>query len=446
MSGPPLPLGRILSFSVASIGLTAMAFLNALYLFKYSTDVLLIAPGVMGLLYGVARIWDAISDPLVGRLSDRTISRLGRRRSWIFASIPAMGLAFLMLWAPPLSLTTTHLAVWIGVALLLFSTAQTMFAVPHYALGVELTNAYHERTRVFGFRQLMSGVGLLIGLVSFYGLAASEDPRSFAPRMAAAIVVVMAILVLVGIGRLRERSDYQGRGGETLVRAFWDVFRNPHARLLLMMYGIESFGAATTGLLSVYVTQYVVKAPQTFYLVVLLLHIVPSFALAPLWSRLSRSVGKRRLWFWSMAVAAVAYTAHAFLGEGTIVYWCFISVVQGATAGVALVVGPSIKGDVIDWDELHTGERKEGSYMAVWTFVQKSAGGLCAILLGFTLEGVGFEPNVEQSQITKWTILGLYGALPGVAYGIGTWLLSRFELGEQEHAQIRAELDLRSAR
>jgi GPH family glycoside/pentoside/hexuronide:cation symporter len=120
--------------------------------------------------------------------------------------------------------------------------------------------------------------------------------------------------------------------------------------------------------------------------------------------------------------------------------------VQGATAGVALVVGPSIKGDVIDWDELHTGERKEGSYMAVWTFVQKSAGGLCAILLGFTLEGVGFEPNVEQSQITKWTILGLYGALPGVAYGIGTWLLSRFELGEQEHAQIRAELDLRSAR
>ena len=255
VSEPPLPLGRLLSFRVASIGLTTMAFLNALYLFKYSTDVLLIAPGVMGLLYGVARIWDAISDPLVGRLSDRTISSLGRRRSWIFASIPAMGLSFLMLWAPPLSLSTADLAIWIGVALVMFSTAQTMFAVPHYALGVELTNAYHERTRVFGFRQLMSGVGLLVGLVSFYGLAASEDPRSFAPRMAAAVVAIMAILTVVGISRLRERSDYQGRGGETLVRAFWDVFRNPHARLLLLMYGIESFGAATTGLLSVYVTQ-----------------------------------------------------------------------------------------------------------------------------------------------------------------------------------------------
>ena len=136
------------------------------------------------------------------------------------------------------------------------------------------------------------------------------------------------------------------------------------------------FGAATTGILSVYVTQYVVKAPQAFYLVVLMFYIVPSFALAPLWNRVSRRVGKRRLWLWSMAVASVAYVAHSFLGEGTIVFWCTISVLQGTTAGVGSVVGPSIKGDVIDGDELQTGDRNEGAYLAGWTFVQKSAWGL----------------------------------------------------------------------
>ena len=146
-----------------------------------------------------------------------------------------------------------------------------------------------------------------------------------------------------------------------------------------------------------------------------------------------------------MAVAAFAYVAHSFLGEGTIVFWCTISVIQGTTAGVGSVVGPSIKGDVIDWDEYQTGERKEGSYLAVWTFVQKSAAGLCAILLGFALQGVGFEPNAEQSTATKWTLLALYGALPGASYGIGTVLLARFKLNEQEHAAIREALDARAA-
>ena len=444
MPAPALPLGRIISYGVAGVGVTAMAFINALYLFKYSTDVLLIAPGVMGVLYGASRIWDAISDPIVGRLSDRTASRHGRRRFWIFASILPTVAAFMMLWAPPNELGQLGLALWMGVALIAFSTAQTMFQVPHYALGVEMTNDHHERTRVFGVRQLMSGPGLLVGLGAFFLLADSDDPRAVGLPLAAALGLGAAALTSLGIARLRERPDYQGRGGEGFRDSFWDVFRNPHARLLLIMYGIESFGAATTGILSVYVTQYIVKAPQTFYIVILVLYIVPSFGLAPLWTRVSRRLGKRRLWLVAMSIAAVAYLGHAFLGEGTLVFWGILSIFQGTTAGVGAVVGPSIKGDVIDWDELQTGERKEGAYLAVWTFVQKSAGGLCAILLGFALQGVGFEPNAEQTDATKWTILALYGVLPSVCYVVGTVLLSRFTLNEKEHAAIRAEIDART--
>lgn len=445
-TGSALPLAPILSFSVASIGLTAMIFVNSLYLFKYATDVLMIAPGVMGLLYGAGRIWDAVSDPLIGRLSDRTHSRFGRRRSWIFASIPATSLAFLMLWAPPTTLSGPAIAIWVGIGLVLFSTAQTMFTVPHYALGVEMSDSHHERTRIFGLRQLMNGGGLLIGLGSFFALARSENPRALAPVIAIMLTVIAASVTAIGIGRLRERADYQGRGGENLTQAFWDIFRNPHARLLLAMYGIESFGLATSGILSLYVTEYVVKAPTTFYLIVLMLHVVPSFLAAPIWIRLSKRLGKRRLWFYSTIIASIAYVLHSFLSEGTILFWCAISIVQGTTAGVAGVVGPSIKGDVIDWDELQSGERREGSYLATWTFVYKSAGGLCGIFVGFALQAVGFEPNVEQTDATKWTILLLYGALPGLAYGIGAYLLSRFKLNETEHAAVRAELDARKER
>lgn len=440
-----LPRRQIVSYSIAGVGITAMSFINALYLFKYGTDILLIAPGAMGVLYSISRIWDAISDPLVGRWSDRTRSRFGRRIVWIYASIPVTAFTFVMLWAPPQSLGDYGLRVWMGVALVAYSTAVTMFQVPHYALGVEMTEGHHERTRVFSFRQLLGGAGLLLGLGTFFLLVDAENPREIALPLSLSLAVVAGLLTGIGVAPLRERPDHQGRGGEDIRKAFWDVFRNPHARLLLLMYGIESFGAATTGILSVFITHYIVKAPQAFYIVILLCYVIPSFVLAPLWNRLSRRTGKRQLWLVAMSIAAVAYTAHSFLGEGMLIFWGCISAIQGATAGVGNVIGPSIKADVIDYDEWKTGERKEGAYLAVWTFVQKTAGGLCAILLGFSLQLSGFEPNAEQSQTTQWTILALYGALPGACYAVGTWLLFRFRLDASEHARIRAELDARKA-
>jgi GPH family glycoside/pentoside/hexuronide:cation symporter len=443
--GESLPLGKILAYSAAAIGLTAMTLVNSLYLFKFSTDVLLIAPGVMGLLYGLSRVWDAISDPIVGYLSDGTNSRFGRRRSWIYASILPTAVAFAMLWGPLRSLGGIGLTIWMGSALFTFSTAQTMFQVPHYALGVELTTRYHERTRVFGIRQFTNGIGLLLGLGAFYLLVRTSEPRSFAPLLAIGIGIGAALFAGIGISRLRERAEYQGRGAVKIWRAFGDVFRNRHARPLLIMYGIESFGTASMGLMVVYVMHYIIKAPQTMTLAILVLYIIPSFALAPIWIRISCRIGKRRLWLISTSASVAFYLALVFLAEGTIMRYCLFSLLLGICSGVGSVIGPSIKADVIDYDELLTGERKEGAYLAVWTFVQKSAAGLTAIVLGFVLQMVGFEPNVEQTQVTKWTILGLYGAVPAACFAVGAFLLLRFQLNEREHAEVRARLEARSA-
>lgn len=438
-----LPLSRILAYGVAAIGVTAMAFINALYLFKYCTDVLLIAPGLMGVIYGCSRIWDAITDPFVGRFSDQTGSRWGRRRSWILASIPTTAIAFVMLWGPPTWLGGGSLALWIGAALLAFSTAQTMFYVPYYALGIELSKDHHERTRIFGISKLMAGPGLLLGLGVFYALVSSDSPRSIAFGIALGLAGLGALLTTLGIAPLRERAEYQGRGGEGITRAIADVFRNPHARILLAMYAIESFGGATGGLLALYVMQYIVKLPESYTVGILLLHLVPSFALPPLWIYLSKRIGKRRLWAISTGIATISWFFHSFLAEGMIMLWCLMSFVSGTTSGLGQVIGLSVKADVIDYDEFVTGERKEGAYLAVWTFVQKSMGGVLAIVLGFALQLVGFEPNVEQSAATQRVILALYGFLPASCYAIGLVLLMRFRLNEDEHAEIRRQLDAR---
>ena len=439
-----LPLSRIVAYGTAGIGVTAMAFVNSLYLLKYATDVLLIAPGVMGVVLFAGRVWDAVTDPVVGRLSDRSRSQVGRRRFWIFASVPPTAIAFVMLWAPPASLGSWSLALWIGVALLAFSTAQTMFYVPYYALGIELSTDHHERTRVFGISKLMAGPGLLLGLAVFYALVSSESPRSLAVWLAVGLAGLGALLTTAGISRQRERAEHQGRGGEGITNAFADVFRNPHARILLAMYAIESFGGATGGLLALYVMHYIVKLPESYTIIILLLHIVPSFVLPPLWIYLSRRLGKRRLWAIATGIASVSWFFHSFLSEGMIFLWGVMAFVSGTTSGLGQVIGLSVKADVIDYDELVTGERKEGAYLAVWTFIQKSMSGVLAMVLGFTLQWVGFEPNVEQSEATQRAILALYGFLPSACYAVGLVLLLRFRLNEAEHAEIRRQLDARA--
>ena len=141
------------------------------------------------------------------------------------------------LWAPPAGFGKLALGLWIGAGYLLFSTAHTMFLVPHYALGVEMTTAYHERTRVSGLRHFIGGLGMLTGLLAFFLVArAEEGQRETAQTLAIALAIGTSVLIAVGIAPLRERSEHQRRGGQSMVRAFWDVFRNPHARILLTMF------------------------------------------------------------------------------------------------------------------------------------------------------------------------------------------------------------------
>ena len=156
----------IIAYGAPAAGAGYMYLLLSLYMMKFATDILLIAPAVMGVIYSLSRIWDAISDPLVGYLSDRTTTRLGRRRTWILASCVPISASFYMVFAPPMSLTGDALVVWVAVAVIGFYSAMTLFFVPHLSLGAELSDNYHERSRMFGVRHAAYIIGSIFSLVS----------------------------------------------------------------------------------------------------------------------------------------------------------------------------------------------------------------------------------------------------------------------------------------
>jgi GPH family glycoside/pentoside/hexuronide:cation symporter len=443
-----LPLGTILTYCLPTVGCGYMFLLVGLYLMKFATDVLLIAPAAMGTIFGLSRIWDAISDPLAGYLSDRTKHRSGRRRPWLAASSIPVGAFFLMAWSPPASLEGTQLVLWMAVAVFGFYSAMTIFIVPHLSLGAELTPDYHDRSRIYGVRHVVWSVGSVLALVGMTLLLRAKGigpdaSRATAWQLGLLASIVTGALILFAASRLRERAEFQGRGGKNPYGAFIDVWRNPHARLLLVVIFIENLGAATIGILTLYIADYIVGTPELAPLYILL-YMIPSMASVPLWFHLSRRFGKKRLWLFAMLLTAVSFGGMFFLEEGSIVLISVLAVGAGLAGGCGSMMAPSVQADVIDYDEYITGERKEGAYFAAWNFVFKSAFGVTLMLTGFVLQFSGFTPNVEQTETVKLALLSLYALYPLVCYLTGSLIFTRFSLNEAEHAEIRAALDQRS--
>ena len=444
----------LLAFGAPAVGAGYMYLLLALYVMKFSTDVLLIAPAIMGLIFSVSRIWDAISDPLVGYLSDRTTTSLGRRRTWILFSFVPIAIGFYAVFAPPFSLSGDALSWWMAASIIGFYSAMTIFFVPHMALGAELSNDYHERSRLFGLRHAFYTFGSILSLATMQLLLNEEfreggDVRAMAEEYALYAVVAMSVLVLYAVVYLRERPEFQGRLSSSPTSAFRDVWQNPHARLLVIVTFIENVGSSAIAVLTLYVTQYVVGAPLWAPFIILA-YMLPSTASVPMWLPLSRRFGKIKVWIVGMALYGLSFGGMFFLPfldtvDARLTLIIVMAAFAGLAAGCGGTIGPSVQGDVIDYDEYKTGERKEGSYFAVWNFTYKSALGFMLLLTGFVLEASGFVPNQPQTMTVQISMVTLYGALPLLCYVIGAVLFSRFKLTEQEYAVIRAELDRRAA-
>jgi GPH family glycoside/pentoside/hexuronide:cation symporter len=463
---PPVPgreerlsVSQLLVYAFPSIGTHFTLMLMGLYFIKFGVDVLLIAPGVMGALMVVSRLWDALSDPIAGYLSDRTRTRFGRRRPWIAAAALPFGISVVMLWSPPASLGGTAVVVWVGAGLLLFYTAYTALMVPYGALGAELSQDYHDRTRLFAYRQAVGAVGMILGVGAFYLLLEAERPdggvlalgsRQVGSAVALGSLVLVCASVSVLVARLRERPDYRDRGPARVFGAFGDVWRNPHARSLLGVQALHFYSIVTLSMTAGFMFQHVMRMPTWVTSVFVACFVSGSFGAIPFWIRLSLRYGKDRVWRASLVAVGCLYTTMFFGLRGgmsedlvSLLISGLGAFLIGATQSGNFVLSHSMQADVIDYDEHQTGERKEGAYLATWSFVEKCSGALAAGVIGLTLQLVGYEPGSEQSEATRLTILGLMSLGPASCHFAAAFLLRRFSLDEGEHARIRRALDAR---
>jgi len=416
-----------------------MTLLISTYFMKFSTDVLAVPAATMGGILLLSRAWDAVADPLAGYWSDRTRTRLGRRRPWMLAGAAPVAFAFALAWSPPASLSQGALVWWIGAAVLLYFTSLTVCRMPHEALGAELSRDYHERNRVFGVKRAVFGVGALGVFGALWWLGESSDPRRAALWLAAGAGAATLALLLLTAFAVREPVAHLGRGAAKPFAAVRDVLANPHARRLVFVSFLQQVATGTVTTAAAYHTQYVLGDPGAFP-ILLACFFLASLVSIPLWVRIGRRFDKKPLLVASMIAVGCILGAMFAVGEGDHVLLFSLAAAGGAAAGALDVIMPSLQADVIDWDELRTGERKEGVYFAAWHLAEKMALGVAAGVTGLALSASAFVPNQPQPAAALLAMRLLLSLFPLACFSVGAVLFLNFGLDRAAHARVQREL------
>jgi GPH family glycoside/pentoside/hexuronide:cation symporter len=414
------------------------------YLSKFYADVVLLPLGYLALAIALARAFDAITDPLVGWLSDRTRTRWGRRRPYMAVGAPLLGIAFLALFSPPPGLGPGGAALWFGACFMGFFFCHTIFSIPYNALGAELTLDYHERSSLFGWRESAALIGTLSAAVLpgflIVGLGSARVAYSAMGAIYAAALIVLGIAAAT---RLRERPEFSSRASNPFVPGVRRALRNRPFRILLTSYVIGSITAAIPGTLLPFFIEYVIRPERVVFwtTVGIATHFAAALAAIPLFVFASQRYGKRATWLTAYAMSIVSLGAAFFVGEGDMWIGLMIFAWAGVAFGGQLLLTPSIQADVIDYDELHTGKRREAQYGALWALFPKLVAIPGAAIPLAVLGALGYQPNTAQSPEVLFAIRALLGLVPAACAALALIIAWRFPITESIHRSIQAGIE-----
>jgi len=434
-----LPLSTKIFYGAPSMAGAAMAIPIGIHLTIFYSDTILVPLGFIALVKALARALDAITDPVMGWMSDRTRTRWGRRRPWMALGAPLAAVAFYLMFTPPDQLSGVTAATWFAVTYTLYYVFHTVYIIPHYALGPELTLDYHERSTLFGIREGFVVGGTLFAavlppiLINYLG-----GPREAYTTFAIVFGSLLAILYLNLVVQVKERPDFMVRESNPLIPGVRRVMRNRVFRLLLTIYLVGSMTGAIPGLMMPYFTKYILQPENSdkWLAIFLFCYFASGFVFLPMWVWLSKKFEKKPVWLMGFLPGMLGSVLLFTLDKGDLIPAVFILILAGMGFGSGLFLGPSMQADVIDYDELHTGKRREAQYSALWSIMTKFMVIPSMSVPLAILASVGYEPNVEQSDSVQFTIRAIFCLAPLTTALIAFFIGWFYPITKQKHEAI----------
>ena len=474
MDAPPITRGQRLSYGFGAVanGIKNAAF--STYLLLFYNQVLGVPAGIVSGAIALTLLVDAVADPFIGRWSDLTRSRIGRRHPFILGSAFPTAFFFVLAWFPPSGLTDMQMGVWIFAIASLTRMSISAFEIPSSAMNPEMTDDYSARTKLFGLRYWFGYAGTF-GFTAFslavFFVATPEfergqlNPEGYVKFAWLGGALIFLAILVCGIGTLsrvpylRQRDELgEGATPPSHLKEMFSAFRN---RGFLSIFGFGVLKYTAIGLYAattLYFGTYVFKLQADQLALLTFDSLVAATLAAPLAPKFSAWLGKRKT---SMIMAIGGIT----LGLSPLILTYFdlffragdplllpalflIGAVYGAMIAISLINTSSMLADVVEDHAVRTGQHTAGVFFAASSFMQQCATGFGILAAGLVLELSQFPEQVEVSQVTaamEDSLLIHYIPMSAGLWILGALILLFYPITEAGHRENVERLRAREA-
>ncbi len=444
-AGEILPVRVKAGYALGDHAINVQLAATSLFYLFFLTEVAGLGPALAGMVMLLARFVDAVSDPAMGRLSDATNLRGERRRPYFLIGAIPFGLTFAALWLP-LPHLGEGLEFLAYTAIYMSNTlCSTVLAVPYMALLPELALGYQERTSANTYRSIGVVIAILLTAASVRPLVEALGGGSAGWSRMGMVLGIWVALPWFVVHRVSfERPGYAHAPQAGFAEGLRRVARHRAYRMLAGLFLASRICVDVVGAMLLFFFTYWIQRADDFPIALALMLIVVVVSL-PVWLRVSEWFDKKLLFMVGAGWWIVVQIGILTVGPDD-PRWVILTLMAlaGIGYGMADMMPWAMLGDVIDDDELAGGERREGLYAGLFTFLRKLGGALGVALAGFALESAGFRAGEEQSESALLAIRLLTSVVPAVFLAIAIVVAQRYPIGRARHAEIVARLSTRS--
>ena len=460
-----VPFGQKVAFGIGM--LANQMFPAALGIFMVVLVQDLGFPGWMwGILFFLPRVFDSITDPIMGFISDNTKSRWGRRRQYVFIGAIIMGLAFVIMWqlyrVDGVNYNFTYFLLWS----FLFYLGLTIFSVPYVAMGYEMSNDFHERTSIMAVAQWIGQWAWVIApwfWVIMYDQGWFESADVATRTLAIWVGIICMLFAMVPAIFIKSKStlneDYAPLTVKTIRSSLKEIVHNfieafklrPFVKLcvstFLIFNAFNTIAAFSFFIIVWYLFQGDAGAAGIWpTLFGSLASLITTFLVIPVVARMSKTMGKKKAFIISQGISVIGYLMLWFLFvPGKPYMFMFALPFFSFGIGSLFVLMMSMTADVIDLDELNTGKRREGVFGAIYWWMVKLGFAIAGLLSGVIMSIVGFDATAAtqpESAITGLRIF--YSGFPIMGTLIAMFIMRNYDVTEETAREIREKLDRRN--